>query len=404
MGYAWSIVGLLWFVALLSYLDRLIITSMRDPMIASISMTETQFGLLTSVFLWVYGIFSPFGGYLADRFSRSKVILGSLFVWSAMTWLTGHARNFEELLWARALMGLSEACYIPAALALIADYHTGSTRSLANGLHMSGVYAGAAMGGVGGYIAEWYGWRFAFELFGIVGVVYAVILIFLIRDPARRVDETPVDKSAPARLSVPQALLALFSQRGFLLLLAANATAAFAYWGINGWMPSYLKEQFHLGLGEAGMSATGYIQLAGFIGVLIGGTWADRWSQTNSRARALVPALGFCVAAPCLFISSSTTVFVVAIVGLIVFGLGRGFFDANLMPVLRQVVGERYSATGYGFLNFVACMSGGVIVYAGGALRDAEFGLGKVFQYSAVGLFCVGLILFFVKQKPAPKS
>ena len=154
MHYAWIGVGLLWVVALLNYLDRLMITTMRDPIKQSIAMNEAQFGLLTAVFLWVYGALSPLGGYLADRFSRRIVIMVSLFVWSAVTWWTGHVKTFEQLLTARALMGVSEACYIPAALALIADYHRGSTRSLATGLHMSGVYAGAALGGVGGYIAE----------------------------------------------------------------------------------------------------------------------------------------------------------------------------------------------------------------------------------------------------------
>src|SRR4051812_16778753 len=99
------------------------ITTMRDPIKESIQMTEAQFGLLTSVFLWVYGVLSPFGGYLADRFNRRSVIMVSLFVWSAVTWWTGHVHTFHELLAARALMGISEACYIPAALALIADYH-----------------------------------------------------------------------------------------------------------------------------------------------------------------------------------------------------------------------------------------------------------------------------------------
>ena len=178
MQYAWVVVGLLWVVALLNYLDRLMITTMRDPIKQSISMTEAQFGLLTAVFLWVYGALSPLGGYLADRFSRRIVIMVSLFVWSAVTWWTGHVETFNQLLAARALMGVSEACYIPAALALIADYHRGSTRSLATGLHMSGVYAGAALGGVGGYIAEGFGWRFGFNLFGLIGVAYANSLCF----------------------------------------------------------------------------------------------------------------------------------------------------------------------------------------------------------------------------------
>lgn len=167
---AWLVVALLWPVACLNCLDRLMITTMRGSLKEDIAMTDGQFGLLTSVFLWGYALLSPSAGYLADRFSRSRVIIGSLFVWSAVTWLTAHAQNFHQLLWARALMGAGEVCYIPAALALITDYHRGPTRSLATGLHISGLYAGAALGGLGGVLAENFKWQSAFNLFGAIGV------------------------------------------------------------------------------------------------------------------------------------------------------------------------------------------------------------------------------------------
>ncbi|MCX6943422.1 MAG: MFS transporter, partial [Opitutales bacterium] len=181
---AWLVVGLLWAVGLLNYLDRVMITTMRGSLLEAIPMTDAQFGLLTSVFLLVYAVLSPFAGYLADRFDRSRVIIGSLFLWSLVTWLTAHARTYEQLLMTRAAMGLSEACYLPAALALIADYHRGPTRSLATGLHLSGVMVGAALGGVGGWLAEHRGWAYAFDLFGLIGLGYSLVLLFLLRGPA----------------------------------------------------------------------------------------------------------------------------------------------------------------------------------------------------------------------------
>jgi MFS family permease len=355
------------------------------------------------VFLWVYGVFSPLGGFLADRFSRTKVIIGSLMIWSAVTWLTGHMHSFEGLLIARALMGLSEACYVPAALALIADYHPGPTRSLATGLHMSGIYAGAALGGVGGYIAEHFGWRAGFNLFGGFGVGYAVLTLCLLRDvvvPPVAISGRQAESSV-VLVRPLDALGALFGQPAFLLLLAINALVGVANWGIYGWLPTYLKEHFQLGLGAAGMTATGYIQVASFIGVLVGGIWADRWSQTQPRARALVPAIGYCVVAPCLFISASTSILPLAIAGLIVFGIGRAFFDANHMPILRYIADQRYSATGYGFLNFISCITGGVMIYVGGWLKDGQVDLSRVFQVSAGGLLVVGLMLFAMKRRPA---
>ncbi|MBI5381904.1 MAG: MFS transporter [Opitutae bacterium] len=394
-------VALLWVVALLNYLDRLMITTMRDPLKADITMTDAQFGLLTAVFLWIYGIFSPFGGYLADRFSRRGVIIASLFIWSAVTWATGYMHSFEGLLIARAVMGLSEACYIPAALALIADYHRGPTRSLATGLHMSGIYAGAALGGVGGFIAEHYGWRAGFQWFGLFGVVYAIITIFVLRDaPAAAVPATSV-KSETEKISAMAALQALFRQPAFLVLLLVSALVGIANWGIYGWLPTYLRDHYKLGLGAAGMTATGYIQIASFAGVLIGGIWADRWSRTQPRARALVPALGYCVVAPCLFLGINAELLPLAIAGLVVYGLGRGFFDANLMPMLRSVCDERYSATGYGLLNFVGVSMGGLLIYVGGWLKDAQVDLARVFQFSAGGLLLVGLLLFALKARSA---
>jgi MFS family permease len=161
---AWLAVVLLWPVAVLNYLDRQIFSTMKASIMGSVPdiMNDARFGELMAVFLFVYGIFSPIGGYIADRFDRRRVIIASLAVWSTVTWLTGHAQSYEQLWWARALMGISEACYIPAGLALIADFHHDGTRSRAVGIHQSGIYAGIILGGAGGYIADSsHGWRAA---------------------------------------------------------------------------------------------------------------------------------------------------------------------------------------------------------------------------------------------------
>src|SRR5438128_3572998 len=156
--YAWLLIALLWVVGLLNYLDRQVIFSVFPLLQSEFRLSDAELGLLTPAFLWVYGILSPFAGFLADRGSRKKIIIASLAVWSVVTWLTGHASNFPQLLIARALMGISEACYIPAALALIADYHSERTRSLATGLHQSGLYVGIILGGgAGGWIGQNYG-------------------------------------------------------------------------------------------------------------------------------------------------------------------------------------------------------------------------------------------------------
>ncbi len=398
--YSWLIVALLWIVAFLNYLDRILITSMRDPIVADFNLTDAQFGLLTSVFLWSYGILSPFGGFFADRYSRKKVIVFSVMVWSAVTLWTGFASSFPEMLAARFLMGVSEACYIPAALALITDYHKGRTRSLATGLHMSGLYAGLALGGLGGYIAELWGWRSGFHVFGFIGIIYSLILLYVLKDhkpePAGPAEDST--KLLP-KISLPGALKVLFSEASFFVLLFYFSVLGMVNWIIYGWLPTFLKDHFHLNLGEAGISATGYVQIGSFIGVIAGGILADKWTRKNNKGRLYVLIIGFTLGAPFLFLMASTNVFSIAIIAMLIFGLARGFNDANLMPILRQVADGRYIATGYGLLNFLSTIVGGLMVYIGGALKDAHIDLSIIYQISAVIMLLATWSLFAIKLK-----
>lgn len=405
---AWLIVGVLWVVAALNYLDRIMITTMRDSLTQAVPMTDAQFGLLTSVFLWVYGLLSPLAGFLADRFNRSRLIVLSLLIWSLLTWLTGHARNFEELLLVRALMGLSEAAYLPAALALISDYHRGATRSLATGIHMTGLSVGTGLAGIGGWLAEKQGWRFAFDVFGWLGVAYAVVLWFVLRDPANPSShpapqvEQDGDSAAAQPPRLGEALSSLFSSGSFWLLLAFWGLLALAGWAVAGWMPTYFKEQFRLDQGQAGISATSYLAVAMLAGKLVGGLWADRWSRIHDRARILVPAIGLFIAAPAVLLLAKTSLLALAIAGLSIYGLTRSFSDANLMPILCQVADSRYRATGYGVLNLFSCLVGGLTVYAGGALRDARIGVGTLFQAAAAGMIVCAVLMLLVR--PNQKS
>ncbi|GAA4464537.1 MFS transporter [Nibrella saemangeumensis] len=393
---AWLVVALLCVVGCLNYLDRMMITTMRTSIMEAMPMTNAQFGLLTSVFLWVYGLLSPLAGFLADRFSRSRVIIGSLFVWSAVTWLTAYATTFEELLITRALMGISEACYIPAALALIVDYHRGPTRSLATGIHIAGVMAGQSLGFIGGLLAEQHDWSFPFSILGIIGVVYSGILIFTLKD-APHVPKIVTEPTDEKKVSFWDGIKNLFSRGSFILVLLCWGGLGVVSWMIVGWLPTYYKEHFNLSQTLAGVYATGYFHTAALVGVLIGGALADYWSRTNPRARILLPAVGLCIAIPAIFLASSTIILAVAIAGFMVYALTRTFTDANMMPILCMVADPRYRATGYGVLNLFSCIIGGIGLYAGGVLRDAQVDLSRMFQVAAALMVLCALILFNLK-------
>ncbi len=182
--YPWVVVALLWGVALLNYLDRQMLSTMKDAMMIDIVELESaaNFGRLMAVFLWIYGLMSPAAGMIADRVNRKWLIVGSLFIWSFVTLMMGFCTTFEQVYWLRALMGISEALYIPAGLSLITDYHRKKTRSLAVGIHMTGLYVGQALGGFGATIAGAFSWHIAFQGFGWIGIAYSVLLILFLRD------------------------------------------------------------------------------------------------------------------------------------------------------------------------------------------------------------------------------
>jgi MFS family permease len=394
---AWLTVVLLFFVGLLNYLDRNTITTMHTSITEAIPMSDKQFSLLTAVFLWVYGIFSPFAGYLADRFGRSKVIIASLFVWSLVTWLTSHATTFEQLLSTRALMGISEACYIPAALALICDYHKGPTQSTATGIHMAGVFIGASLGFIGGWIAQEHTWNLAFTIFGSIGIVYAVVIAFLLKDAPKENISEP--NNFPEDRNFTKTLRTLFSNRSFYYMLAFWSLLSIVSWLITAWLPTFYIQHFGLAQKTAGIYATAYLYPASVAGLIVGGIFADSWSKSNTRARILVPALGLCIAAPMIFFASETLVVVVAALFFGIYALTKAFSDTNMMPILSSIATKDNRATGYGILNLFSCIVGGVGIYAGGYLRDANISFTTIFRVASLLIPVCILSLLLIKTK-----
>jgi len=397
--YAWLVVALLVPVAVLNYVDRQMLGTMKASMVGDIPSiaNRADWGLVLGCFKWTYAVLSPFGGYIADRFSKRWVITLSLFTWSAVTWWTGHVDSFHELMVARAMMGISEAFYIPAALALISEYHFGDTRSRAIGLHQTGIYLGQILGGFAGYMADSpdHGWRWAFSTCGMIGVIYALPLLALVRDPAN----TASTPESPRK--VPRGVLrGLLGNRNFILLVLYFTLPAIAGWVVRDWMPEILREKFNLGQGKAGVSAILYVQVAAIIGVLIGGTLADRWMKRTSRGRIFTSAIGMLFFLPALFSVGNAGTLAVAIVGLIIFGLGWGFFDCNNMPILCQIVRPEWRATGYGIMNLVSISCGGFGDWAFGALRDQHVPLNLIFgAFAGVALLSVFMVLLIKPQE-----
>ena len=393
-GYPWVVVGLLWVVALLNYMDRQMLSTMQEAMkadIAELNRAEA-FGALMAVFLWIYGLVSPFAGIVADRVSRK---------WLVITFLMGYATTFHELYWLRAFMGISEALYIPSALSLIADWHEGKSRSLAVGIHMTGLYVGQAIGGFGATIAAMFSWHSTFHWFGIVGVLYSFVLLLMLHEKPKKPlsHDEKMQTEKPSKTNVFKGLGVVLSNWAFWIILFYFAAPSLPGWATKNWLPTLFSSSLNIPMADAGPLSTITIAVSSFIGVIIGGVLSDRWVQRNLRGRVYTSAIGLGMTIPALLLLGLGHHIVTVVGAGLCFGVGYGIFDANNMPILCQFVSARYRATAYGVMNMTGVFAGAAVTQVLGAWSDGgNLGLGFAFLGAIVAL-ALALQLIFLRPK-----
>ena len=399
--YPWVLVGLLWGVGLLNYLDRQMLSTMKPSMQVDIQelQSATNFGYLMAIFLWIYGFMSPISGMIADKLNRKWLITGSLFVWSAVTLAMGYAQTFDQLYVLRAIMGVSEALYIPAGLSLIADYHSSKTRSLAVGIHMTGLYMGQALGGFGATIASAFSWQQAFHSFGLIGVVYSLVLIFFLKEKKEHAHETVSKEKTVVKTPLLKGLSILLTNISFWIILFYFAVPSLPGWGVKNWLPTLFANNLKIDMAKAGPLSTITIAASSFLGVIFGGILSDRWVQKNIRGRVYTSAIGIALTIPALLLVGMGHSLFHIVGAAFCFGFGFGMFDANNMPILCQFISPRYRATAYGLMNMVGVFAGALITDLLGKSTDAG-NLGKGFAMLA-GIVLVALIiqLSFLRPK-----
>ena len=401
--YPWIVVGLLWGVALLNYMDRQMLSTMKDAMQVDIVelQSATNFGYLMAIFLWIYALMSPVSGVIADRMSRKWLIVGSLFVWSSVTYLMGIAETFNQIVFLRALMGVSEALYIPAGLSLIADYHTGKSRSLAVGIHMTGLYTGQAIGGFGATVADAFSWHTTFHWFGIIGIAYAVILMLFLHDKKTEILPTEKLQANPQKEkeSVFTSLKSLLTNVAFWVILLYFAAPSLPGWATKNWLPTLFAENLDLPMSQAGPISTITIAVSSFIGVLIGGPLSDKWVQKNLRGRVYTGAIGLGLTIPSLLLLGFGHNLVAVVGAGLLFGIRYGIFDTNNMPILCQFVSRKQRATAYGVMNMIGVSAGAFITHLLGRWGDSG-NLGAGFAMLAIVVaIALGVQLYFLRPK-----
>lgn len=399
--YPWLVVCMLWFVALLNYLDRQMLSTMKPSMMVDIAelVSATNFGRLMAVFLWIYALMSPISGIMADRLNRKWLIVGSIFIWSAVTMLMGYATTFNQLYILRAIMGISEAFYIPAGLALIADYHTGKTRSLAIGIHTTGIYLGQALGGFGATIASNFSWQLTFHSFGLIGIVYSIVLMLFLKEKKGYVQESIKGNSLIKEFTSSfKGIGLLLGNISFWVILFYFSAPSLPGWATKNWLPTLFAGSLHLDMAQAGPMSTITIAMSAFIGVLVGGVLSDRWVQKTLKGRIYTGVIGLALTIPALILLGYGHSFPTILGGAICFGFGFGMFDVNSMPILCQFVSSRYRATGYGLMNLVGIASGAFITSLLGKSQDSG-NLGKDFAILGI-VVLVAIVLQLTMLHP----
>lgn len=398
--YPWVAVGLLWVVALLNYMDRQMLSTMKPAMQVDIVdlQTATNFGRLMAVFLWIYGLMSPFSGIIADKVNRKNLIVGSLFIWSLVTFTMGYCTNFNQLYALRAIMGISEALYIPAALSLIADLHSSKSRSLAIGIHMTGLYVGQALGGFGATIADSFSWETAFHGFGLFGMLYALVLVLFLKDVRKHKND---EEGQEAPVPILKTLGMLFSSVAFWVILFYFAVPSLPGWAIKNWLPTLFAQNLNLDMAMAGPMSTITIATSSFIGVIFGGILSDRWVQKNVRGRIYTSAIGLSLTIPAILLIGFGHSILHVVGAAFCFGFGYGMADANFMPILSQFVASKYRGTAYGIMNMVGVFAGAFITNLLGKSTD-KGNLGNDFAMLAgIVLIAVAVQLYFLRPKQA---
>ena len=363
--YKWYVVGMLWWMAFFNYADRQAIFSVFPLLEKELHLSPVQLGLLGSSFAWVYGLSAPFAGNIVDRIRRKTAILTGLETWSLVCVATALSRKFSHLLFFRAAEGLGETSYFPASMSMISDYHSKKTRSRAMGIHQSSVYFGTIAGGYfAGLIAQRYGWRSSFVVFGGCGVLLGLVLYKFLREPNRGAADL-ADAGAgeqavtTRRMSIPDFLGVVRRTPTVVILMLAFMCENFTTMVLFTWMPTFLYGKFHLSLAMAGLTATIYIQLASMVGAPLGGWLADWMRSRTPGGRMIVQGFGILFEAPFVVWCALSPTLLWLPVSLTLWGFFRGFYEANIFASVFDVVRPEGRGTATGFMNMMGWLAGG---------------------------------------------
>ncbi len=398
IAYKWEVLTLLWIAFFLNQADRQVFNVVLPLIKADLLLTDVQIGLIATVFNLAFAVLVPLAGYMGDVFSRKWIIVVSILFWSVATMFTGLSNGVLMLVLMRSIAtGGGEAFFAPANFSLLASYHKG-TRAFAMSVHQTSYYIGIILSSyLAGYVGEHYGWRNAFYIFGAVGVIHGLVLIFRLKD------YPVVEKERKEGINFFEAVKIIFQTPTALSLTIAFCGLIFVLVGYLTWAPTYLYEKFDMSLSMAGFNSMFYTHMFAFVGVLIAGKYSDKLAKKNPATRLLMQGLGLLCAAPFIVLMGSSNVLLTVYIGFAGFGFARAFFDANTYAVLYDVIPEKYHSSASGIVIMIGFSFGSLSSVIMGYLKPIlglSFGISMlsiVWVFSGI-LLIVAYRYFFEKD------
>jgi MFS family permease len=390
---SWVVVGLLWFCGFFNYADRQALSAVFPLLKGEFGISDPALGTLSSAFMLLYALTSPFTGYTVDLLSRRFLIAAGLAFWSLVCAATALSRTFRQLILFRAAEGLGESFYFPASMSVIADYHGPRTRSRAMSLHQTSVYLGTAGGWyLGGKLAEFAGWRTPFWSLGLAGLLYALMLGAVLIEPPRSrpvANDEPASE-VPTSSSLGTKIAIILRNPAAALLLCVFIGANFVAATFLAWLPSLVQRGFRLGLADSAVISALWA-LASVPGAAVGGWLADRWARRAGGGRIRTQSLGLLLAAPFVLLSGWSSSVALLLIGLGGAGLCKGIYDANIFASLYDVVPAAHRGTAAGLMNTVG-WAGGLVAPIAVGFASEHLGLGTAVASTAAVYLLVGLL------------
>lgn len=391
--YKWEVLALLWIAFFLNQADRQVFNVVLPLIKLDLQLTDLQIGSIATAFNLVYALLVPLGGYVGDIFSKKWIVTLSILFWSIATMFTGLSNGVLMLVLMRSIAtGGGEAFFGPANYALLAQHHK-ETRAFAMSIHQTSYYVGIILSGyIAGYIGEHYGWRNAFYIFGAVGVIHGLVLIFRLKD---KIDYQEEKKEEKVRLS--EGFKVLFRTPTALMLTIGFSGLIFVLTGYLTWMPTYLYENFDMSLSSAGFHSMFYTHLFAFIGVILTGKYSDKFAKRNPASRMMIQGIGLLIAVPFVIMMGNSGVLAMIYIGFAGFGFARALFDANTYTVLYDVIPEKYHSSASGVMIMTGFLVGSISPIILGYMKPL-FGLSFGLTMLSVVWAVCGLLLVFTSK------